>query len=213
MAQKSKKVCLSCFISQETYIIWFSFMVHITCIKWYLELSSSFYQICDFLGCYGNKRAKNGLKWEKIPCHTPYIRDHTSYDFHLCIYGTNDNISRIFYFILFFLILSKFWLFQCLRREQGSKGQKTVHKNLCTLHLISKEPYIICLSFVVHKCKLMISPGSKRAKKSPKWEKILPVELHISGTVHHMIVIRGRHMYNISRVFFSLFQNFDILVC
>ena len=28
MAQNAKKVCLSCFISQETYIIWFSFKVH-----------------------------------------------------------------------------------------------------------------------------------------------------------------------------------------
>ena len=131
MAQKSKKVCLSCFISQETYIIWFSFMVHITCIKWYLELSSSFYQICDFLGCYGNKRAKNGLKWEKIPCHTPHIRDHTSYDFHLCIYGTNDNISNN----LFFFILSKLWFSRFLG---GSKGRKIVLKKLCLLHLISK---------------------------------------------------------------------------
>ena len=198
MAQKSKKVCLSCFISQETYIIWFSFMVHM-----YKMISQVVFFILSKLWFSRLLGEYKGKKWSKVKnnsvSHTPYIRNHTSYDFHLCIYGTNDNISRIFYFILFFLILSKFWLFQCLRREQGSKGQKTVHKNLCTLHLISKEPYIICLSFVVHKCKLMISPGfffskfwffSKRAKNGPKWEKILPLELHISETI--MIVIHGR---------------------
>ena len=92
-------------------------------------------------------------------CHTPYIRNHTSYDFHLCIYGTNDNISKILFFIL-----SKFWFSRFLGRgcrggDGGPKEQKIVHKKLCPLHLISKEPYIIWLSFVVHKCKLMISPS------------------------------------------------------
>ena len=66
-----------------------------------------------------------------------------------------------------FFILSKFWFSRFLGRGWGrgrggggsSKGQKIVHKKLCPLHLISKEPYIIWLSFMVHKCKLMISPG------------------------------------------------------
>ena len=95
-------------------------------------------------------------------CHTPYIRNHTSYDFHLCIYGTNDNISRNFFFFFHFI---KILIFQVSREGMGeggggsSKGQKIVHKKLCPLHLISKEPYIIWLSFMVHKCKLMISPG------------------------------------------------------
>ena len=124
---------------------------------------------------------------------------------------TNDNISRIFFF--FFFILSKFWFSRFLG---GSKGQNIVHKKLCTLHLISKEPYIIWLSFVVHKCKLMISPGffskfwffSKRTKNGPKWEKILPVELDISGTIHHMIIIRGRKckMIIFPGVFFHFFK-------
>ena len=64
-----------------------------------------------------------------------------------------------------FFILSKFWFSRFLGRGWGgggggrSKGQKIVHKKLCLLHLISKEPYILWLSFMVHKCKLMISPG------------------------------------------------------
>ena len=33
----------------------------------------------------------------------------------------------------------------------------------------------------------------KKAKNRPKWQKILSVMLHISGTIHHMIVIYGIH--------------------
>ena len=40
------------------------------------------------------------------------------------------------------------------------KGQKTVHndKKFCLSHSISQEPYIIWLWFLVHMCKMMISP-------------------------------------------------------
>ena len=55
----------------------------------------------------------------------------------------------------FFSILSKFWFYMF---SGGSKRQKIVPKRLCPLHLISKEPYIIWLSFVGHKWNLMISP-------------------------------------------------------
>ena len=153
----------------------------------------SFYQNCDFSGCKGSKSAKNGLKSEKILSVILHISGtHTSYDFHLCIYGTNDNISRSFFFHFI-----KILILRVFRERGGSKGKKIIHKKLCPLHLVSKEPYIIWLSFVVHKCKLMNSPGffhskflffSKRAKNGPKWEKILPVELHISGSIHHMIL-------------------------
>ena len=39
--------------------------------------------------------------------------------------------------------------------------------------------------------------------------------LHISGTIHHMIVIHGRHMKNgdVSGLFFPFFQNFDFPGC
>ena len=44
-------------------------------------------------------RSVKGQKWSKVRKssvgHTPYLRNHTSYDFHLCIYGKNDDISRI----------------------------------------------------------------------------------------------------------------------
>ena len=105
---------------------------------------------------------------------------------------------------------------------------------------ISQEPNIP-LSFMVHMCKMIISPdfffsnrtwthnhlvhkrtlnhlaklarffgllGGKKAKNGPKWQKILSVTLCISGTIHHMIVIYGTHVYsdNISRLFFQFFK-------
>ena len=45
--------------------------------------------------------------------------------------------------------------------------------------------------------------GVKREKNGPKWQKILSVVLHISGTIHQMIVICGTCVLkdNISRRF------------
>ena len=107
----------------------------------------------------------------------------------------------------FFFILSKFWFFKFLGDggEGGAKGQKIVHKKLFLLHLISKEPYIIWLSFVVHKCKLMISPGffffnfdfSVKGQKMVQNEKRFFLLNSISQEpyiIHHMIVIRSRQM-------------------
>ena len=36
--------------------------------------------------------------------------------------------------------------------------------------------------------------GGKCAKNGPKLQKILSIALHISGTIHHMIVIYGPHV-------------------
>ena len=82
----------------------------------------------------------------------------------------------------------------------GLKQQKMVQndKKILLLHTISQEPYIIWLSFMVHMCKMIISPGvffsfskfwfsrllggeggrggegegGKMAKNSPKWQKV-----------------------------------------
>ena len=35
--------------------------------------------------------------------------------------------------------------------------------------------------------------GFKRAKNSPKWQIIMSVVLHISGTMYHMVFIYGTH--------------------
>ena len=82
-------------------------------------------------------------------------------------------------------------------------------KNICLSHSTSQEPYMIWLSLLVHKSKMMISPsiffifskfwffgllwvrggeGHKRTKNGPKSQKILSVVLDISRTIHPMIL-------------------------
>ena len=36
--------------------------------------------------------------------------------------------------------------------------------------------------------------GGKRAKNGPRWKKIMSVAIHISATMHHMILIYGTHV-------------------
>ena len=54
------------------------------------------------------------------------------------------------------------------------------------------------------------SDWQKWQKNSPKQQKIMSVMLHISGTIHHMIVIYGTLKYNdnISRRFSIFFTSF-----
>ena len=112
MVQNDKTFCRPCSISQESYIIWLSFMIHIYRMTrspgfFSLWLSFmvricrmprspgffSFFQNFDFLGCYG---------WAKI----------------------------------------------------GPKWQKSLSRS------ISQKPYIIWFSFMVHMCKMIISPAA-----------------------------------------------------
>ena len=134
MAQNEKKLCLSCSISQEPYIIWFLFMVH----------------LCKMIISPG-----------------------------------------VFFFF------SKFWFSGLLK---GVKGQKIVQnvKKFCLLRSISQGPYIIWSSFVVCKCRMMMSPGGffmffkilifqnfrrvKGEKMAQHDKKNCPSYLYISGT-------------------------------
>ena len=86
-----------------------------------------------------------------LVCHASYLRNHTSY---VVIFGTHVYYNISWCFFHFFKILV-FWF------VRGVKGQKMVQsdKKFCLLHLISQEPYIIWLSFMVHICKMIISVG------------------------------------------------------
>ena len=59
IVQNDKTFCPSCCISQEPYIIWLPFMVHMC--KMISPGVFSFFQNFDFLGC---KRAKNDLNYQ-----------------------------------------------------------------------------------------------------------------------------------------------------
>ena len=98
--------------------------------------------------------------------------------------------------------------------------------------IVSQEQCSIWSWFLVHLCK-MISPCAffisskfwffrllegERAKNGPKWQNIMSVVLHISGTIHHMIVMLSFmvHMCKIiiiSPAVFSFSQNFNFLGC
>ena len=70
MALNDKKFCLSCFISQEPYIIWLSLMVHLN--KMIISRNFiHFFQILILQVVRGGKRTTNSWKWQKNCC-TPY---------------------------------------------------------------------------------------------------------------------------------------------
>ena len=80
--KKAKNCSLSRSISHQPYIIWLSFMVHMFKVIISLGGFSIFSKFWVFV-LLGGKGVKNSPKWQKIVCHTPYLRKHTSYDFHL----------------------------------------------------------------------------------------------------------------------------------
>ena len=82
MARNDKKLCLLHSISQEPYMIWLVFVLHKCKMIIFLGFFSIFSKLW-FFGLFRTvKRAKNGSKWQKL-CHALYLRNHTSYDFHL----------------------------------------------------------------------------------------------------------------------------------
>ena len=130
---------------------------------------------------------KKCFKWEKFCC-TQYLWNHTSNDFQLWYSCVKWYLHELFPFF------SKFWfggLLGCVKGQKIAQNDKT----FCLLCSISQEPYIMWLSFVVHKCK-MISPGifyitfSKFwfgllwGTKGEKWPKML--KKPVLGTIHHI---------------------------
>ena len=109
----------------------------------------------------------------------------------------------------------------------GVKGHKIAQndKKFCPLHSISQEPYIIWLSFMVYICKIIMSSriffhfyksltfwihSGLKGRQTIQNDKKLSDTFHISGTIHHVIVIYGANVLNanISRWFFQC-KNFD----
>ena len=156
----------------------------------------------NFLVVRGVKRQKNWPIWQKIMSVALHISGTISH--MTVIYSThvkNDNISRIFFHFFKILIFWVLWRQKCKRWSKMTK-------KLSLSCLVSQETYIIWFKFMVYVCKMIISPGGffifskfwffgllgdKRAKNCPKWQKIPSVALHISGTIH-MIVIFGTYV-------------------
>ena len=135
----TKKFCLSHLISQEPYIIWLSFTLHLSKM---ISLDN-FFIFCKFwfFGLLVGKRTKNSPKWQKF------------LSIALHIWGTIHHVTVIY---VCKMILSpcvffnvKILIFQVVK---GLKGQKIAQnvENFCLSHLIFQKPYIIRSSFIVH---------------------------------------------------------------
>ena len=132
MVPNDKTFCLS-LQSQESYIIWLSFVVHLC----EMMISSGiflFFQNFGFLGCYEVKGQKM-VQSEKKFCYAPYFKNHVSYDFHLwytCVF-------KMITFMGIFPFFSKFLIFRVVRRV---KEQKIVRndKKFSLLYTIFEEP-------------------------------------------------------------------------
>ena len=73
-AQNDKKFCLSCSVSQEPYIIWLWFLLHM-CKMMISPVNLFIFQNFDFWGFYGGKRAKDDLKLPISVCFALYLRN------------------------------------------------------------------------------------------------------------------------------------------
>ena len=122
MAKDDKKICLLQLISQDPYIIWLSFMVHLC----KMIISSGAFFIFSKMTQNDKKFCLSCLIYQE-----PYIM--------IVICGTqvyNDNISRHLF------IFSKFWFFGLLGGSKGKKWpKKTKSFVLCTLYLRNHTSY------------------------------------------------------------------------
>ena len=114
------------------------------------------FSVFSFFGLLRGKRTKNGQRWQKKSvCCSWYLRNHISFDFHLWYTCINKNISRSFFHFFQMFI---FWI------VGGVKGQKISQNDKTILSIVIHSAWYIknhtlWLSFAVHKCKIIISPG------------------------------------------------------
>ena len=120
MGQDDRKLCLLYSTSQEAYIIWFWFLIHMCKM---MTLQDAFFIVLKFWFSW-LLEGYEGKKWPKMTknsvCLTPYLRNCTSYNcgfWYTCV--------KWWYLQHFFFIFSKFWFFGVFRGE--GKGQKMTH--------------------------------------------------------------------------------------
>ena len=103
-----KKLCLYHSISQEAFIIWSWFLVHV-CIMITSPYSFFTFSKFYFSELLGDKRRRTYLGWAptwaiRLTCLTLYHRNHASYD---C--GFWYTCLKWSYLQQFFFVFSKFW--------------------------------------------------------------------------------------------------------
>ena len=93
--------------------------------------------------------------------------------------------------MLFFIFL-KILIFVVVRRFKEQKWPKMTKKLCCAFHLRSHTSYDLHL-WCTFRCALQGVKGQKIIQSD---KKTMSVALHISGTIHNMIVICGTQVEN-----------------
>ena len=136
MVQNDKKLCTSCSISQETYIIWLPFMVQI-CKMIISPGAFLMFSVFSFSGSIAGKRTKNDPNWQKLLS----VRLNISRTIHhmIAIYGA--QCKMIISLGIFFIFL-KLWLTGSLGGLKIKKWPKKTKKTGClTLYLRNRTSY------------------------------------------------------------------------
>ena len=132
--------------------------------------------------------------------HALYLRNLT-YDYHLWY-----TCVKWWYPQLFFSFFQNFDFSGCLggkRAKNGPKWQKIlsvtfgISGTIYHMIVIFGTPVWndnISRQFFFQNFDVLGCKRGKRAKNGPKWQKIMCVLLHISGTIQHMSVIYGIHL-------------------
>ena len=138
MTQNDKKISLLCLISQESYMIWSSFIVHLCNAKG--EGFFTFFQIF-LIGVNSGVKCKKWPKMTKSLSHSVFQGTYIMWSWILvCVKGWHLQIIFSFF--------QNFDFPGC----QGSKSTKNSPKwqKLCLSHFISQELYLIRLWFLLH---------------------------------------------------------------
>ena len=152
-------VCHSSYL--KNYILYDCHLWYTFVKWWYLQVSCSFLQNFDFLGPQGGGRGGEGeVKGQKM----------VQNDKKLCLLWSISQEPYIMWLSFMVqkckIIISpdgffnfEIMIFQVVRGLKGQKMAQNENK-FCLSHSVSQEPCIIWLRFLVHMCKIMISPAN-----------------------------------------------------
>ena len=136
----------------------FDQFVWYTCVSGISRYTFHFFEMLIFLAVRGG-----GVKGRKIALNEKY-RLHPSYtisqkQYSLWSWFSVHIVNWWYVLVVFFFFYIYIFIFQAVR---WVKGQKNIQNEKCKLHpshTISQEQYSLWSWFLVHLCKLMISPG------------------------------------------------------
>ena len=113
-------------------------------------------------------------------CREPYLKNHTSSDHNF--YYTRVKWWYLHIFLSFFQDLM-FWVVSGVKEQKMTQNDPKWQKiSSVALHMVHMCKMIISWGYVFHFFKILIF----WVVSGVKWQKIVP--LHISWTIHHMIV-------------------------